>query len=61
VAPSAGSDLGGVEQLLQKRLGTRLHIKAKRKGGEIVISYSSPEELNRIVGLVTQSDSQQHG
>jgi ParB family chromosome partitioning protein len=60
-APSAGSDLGGVEELLQKRLGTRLHIKAKRKGGEIVISYSSPEELNRIVSLVTQTDSQQQG
>jgi ParB family chromosome partitioning protein len=41
-----------LEGELKKVLGTRLHLKVRRKGGELVINFSSPDELNRIVGLI---------
>jgi ParB family chromosome partitioning protein len=42
----AWSDL---EERLQKRLGTRVHIEKGRRGGKIIIQYFSPEELDGIV------------
>ncbi|WP_447600158.1 ParB/RepB/Spo0J family partition protein [Nitrospira sp. Nam80] len=44
--PPARSDL---EERLQKRLGTRVHIEKGRRGGKIIIQYFSPEELDGIV------------
>jgi ParB family chromosome partitioning protein len=44
--PPARSDL---EERLQKRLGTRVHIEKGRRGGKIIIQYFSPEELEGIV------------
>jgi ParB family chromosome partitioning protein len=44
--PPARSDL---EERLQKRLGTRVHIEKGRRGGKIIIQYFSPEELVGIV------------
>jgi ParB family chromosome partitioning protein len=38
-----------VEERLQKRLGTRVHIEKGRRGGKIIIQYFSPEELDGIV------------
>ncbi|HJR78214.1 MAG TPA: ParB/RepB/Spo0J family partition protein [Nitrospiraceae bacterium] len=38
-----------VEERLQKRLGTRVHIEKGRRGGKIIIQYFSPEELEGIV------------
>jgi ParB family chromosome partitioning protein len=46
VRPPARSDL---EERLQKRLGTRVHIEKGRRGGKIIIQYFSPEELDGIV------------
>jgi ParB family transcriptional regulator, chromosome partitioning protein len=43
--PPARSDL---EERLQKRLGTRVHIERGRRGGKIIIQYFSPEELDGI-------------
>lgn len=37
---------------LQSLLGTRLSIKHRRRGGQMVIQYSSAEELDRIVALL---------
>jgi ParB family chromosome partitioning protein len=54
---SLNSDIERAESEMQKRLGTRLHIKSKRKGGEIVIAYSSPEELHRIVDVILRDYS----
>lgn len=44
--PPARSDL---EERLQKRLGTRVHIEKGRRGGKIIIQYFSPEELDGVV------------
>jgi ParB family chromosome partitioning protein len=44
--PPARSDL---EERLQKRLGTRVHIEKGRRGGKIIIQYFSPEELDGIM------------
>ena len=44
--PPARSDL---EERLQKRLGTRVHIEKGRRGGKIIIQYFSPEELVGVV------------
>jgi ParB family chromosome partitioning protein len=38
-----------LEERLQKRLGTRVHIEKGRRGGKIIIQYFSPEELDGIV------------
>lgn len=46
VRPPARSDL---EERLQKRLGTRVHIEKGRRGGKIIIQYFSSEELDGIV------------
>jgi ParB family chromosome partitioning protein len=44
-----------LEDELKKVLGTRLHLKVRRKGGELVINFSSKEELERIVNLIMRS------
>lgn len=38
-----------IEEQLQKILGTRVHLKTGRRGGQITISYFSPEELERLL------------
>jgi ParB family chromosome partitioning protein len=38
-----------LEERLQKRLGTRVHIEKSRSGGRIIIQYFSPEELEGVV------------
>jgi ParB family chromosome partitioning protein len=38
-----------VEERLQQVLGTRVQLKTGRKGGQITISYFSPEELERLL------------
>jgi len=38
------------EQLLEERLGTRVHITQKGEKGTIVIEYYSKEELKRLIG-----------
>ncbi|RYE50285.1 MAG: ParB/RepB/Spo0J family partition protein [Hyphomicrobiales bacterium] len=51
-APS--TDLTRLETTLQRALGARLKLKAKRRGGQIIIDFSSPEELSRLVKRMTK-------
>jgi ParB family chromosome partitioning protein len=51
----ARSDL---EERLQKRLGTKVHIEKGRRGGKIIIQYFSPEELDGIAEkILTEAGS----
>jgi len=38
-----------LEERLQKRLGTRVDVLKRRRGGKIVIHYFSPEELDGVI------------
>jgi len=38
-----------LEERLQKRLGTRVDVQKGRRGGNIIIHYFSPEELDGVV------------
>jgi len=51
-APS--SDMTRLETTLQRALGARLRLKAKRRGGQIIIDFASPEELGRLVKRMTK-------
>lgn len=47
------SDLSRLESTLQRALGARLRLKARKSGGQIIIDFSSPEELGRLVKRLT--------
>lgn len=52
--PRAGaSDISRLEDTLQKALGMKLTLRARKRGGQIVINYSSPEELQRLATKLT--------
>ncbi len=38
-----------IEETLQKRLGTRVRIRPRKRGGQVVIQYFSNEELERLL------------
>lgn len=47
--PRVGAaDISRLEDTLQKALGMKLTLRARKRGGQIVINYSSPEELQRL-------------
>lgn len=46
---SSRSELQRIETALQKRLGARVAIRARARGGRITIEYSSVEELQRVI------------
>jgi ParB family chromosome partitioning protein len=48
--PSA--QLAMLEDELKRALGTKVHIKAKGKGGSIEIEYYSPDELERLLDML---------
>lgn len=41
-----------IEDLLQRRLGTKVKIKPKGRGGTVEIIYYGPEDLNRLLDLL---------
>lgn len=41
-----------LERQLRESIGAKVKIRNKRNGGSIVIDYTSPEELERILGLL---------
>ena len=41
-----------LEERLRRRLGTRVNLNHRRKGGSLVIHYYSEEELNALVDLI---------
>lgn len=50
-------NLQEVRDELQRLLGTRLSIRNKRRGGQVIIQFSSPQEFERIVTLLRASVS----
>jgi ParB family chromosome partitioning protein len=46
-------ELKSLEEKLKKKLGTKVSISSKSKGGRIVIEYYSAEELDRILEMIT--------
>jgi len=50
------NDLARLELTLQRALGARLKLKARKRGGQIVIDFSSPEELSRLVKRMTKPE-----
>lgn len=51
--PSAGSPVpADVEDRLRKHLGTKVVIRSKRSGGELVLTYYSRDDLTRIVDVI---------
>ena len=51
------AELKDLEQRLQRVLGTRLQIKPKHQGGQIILSYFSLDELDRLVDMLSKSVS----
>lgn len=41
-----------IEEGLQKHLGTRVRLRPRRRGGQVVIQYFSNEELDRLLKLL---------
>jgi ParB family chromosome partitioning protein len=46
-------ELKSVEEKLKKKLGTKVSISSRSRGGRIVIEYYSTEELDRILEMMT--------
>jgi len=47
------AELLRIEKHLQIALGTRLKLRPRRRGGQIVIDFYSPEDLQRLIHLLT--------
>lgn len=56
-SPGAG-DIARLESTLQRALGTRVQIRARARGGALVVHYSSPEELARLSQKLTAKTEQ---
>lgn len=52
----ASPDIQALEQRLRERLGTRVTLDHRRKGGRLVIHYYSDEELNALLDLILGDD-----
>ena len=49
------TDIARLEDTLQRALGLKLHLKVRKRGGQIIINYSSPEELQRLATRLSSS------
>jgi len=49
---TVNTELSEMEDLLRTMLGTKVHVKARGKGGRIDIDYYSAEDLERIVEII---------
>ena len=59
---AAEKDLANIElrhlsDELQRVLGSRVALKHRRRGGQIVINYSSVDEMNRIIEMLRKAGS----
>jgi ParB family chromosome partitioning protein len=55
--PALKPDVSFLEERLRQRLGTRVNLRPRRKGGTLVIHYYSEEELDALVlRILGQSD-----
>jgi ParB family chromosome partitioning protein len=50
--PSPNPEALALEERLRQRLGTRVNLNHRRRGGTLVIHYYSEEELNSLVSLI---------
>ena len=50
--PAGRSPHAEVEDRLRKHLGTKVVIRSKRQGGELILGYYSREDLTRIVDVI---------
>lgn len=50
--PSPAPEILSLEEQLRSRLGTRVKVNPRKKGGSIVIHYFSNEELNSLLNLL---------
>jgi ParB family chromosome partitioning protein len=55
--PTSPPSIQALEQRLRERLGTRVNLDHRRKGGRLVIHYYSDEELNALLELILGKDS----
>lgn len=53
-ASAPSTDMARLETTLQRALGARLKLKSRRRGGQIIIDFASPEELARLVKRMTK-------
>lgn len=51
------TDVVRLETTLQRAVGMRLKLRPRRRGGQLVIDYSSPEELQRLVKRLTGNEA----
>ncbi|HEX8465112.1 MAG TPA: ParB/RepB/Spo0J family partition protein [Abditibacterium sp.] len=56
LARAASPDLARLETSLQRALGAKLKLKSRRRGGQIIIDFASPEELSRLVKRMTSAE-----
>jgi ParB family chromosome partitioning protein len=49
------AELQSIEQRLQTRLGTRVHIHARARGGRIVLDYFSPEQFDHLIEVLSRA------
>lgn len=54
-APAAASPLAEVEEILAEQLATRVKIQMGAKRGKILVEFSSPDDLERIVSEIIGS------
>ncbi len=54
--PSRDPFLDDISRKLRSRLGTKVDIKAKGKGGEIRIEFYSNDDLERLIQLLNEAD-----
>jgi len=51
-APAKSTSVRDLEARLQRRLGTRVEVRDKDGKGELVVSYSSLDELDRVLAIL---------
>ena len=49
--------LKAIESELMMKFGTKVRIRVKGSGGEVVVEYYSNEDLERLITLIGQLDS----
>ncbi len=55
--PEKSAHLERVASELEQALGTRVRIEPKKKGGEVIIAYTSDADLNRIFRLLVNNEN----
>jgi len=54
--PKQSPEIIALQDRLRERLGTKVSLNQRRKGGTMVINYYSDEELNALVDLILGTD-----